>query len=122
MGANGMGANEVDGGRERRPLDWSRRRSRNRHCRQPRRWGQNRPRAEIGAGGEIGSEVSTAVELVATLGIAALLAAAAVPGFAALRRSTGLTAAANELLGAIHLAPKLGRAARRSGHGLPHGG
>jgi type IV fimbrial biogenesis protein FimT len=32
------------------------------------------------------------------------LATLAVPGFAALRRSTGLSSAANELLGAIHLA------------------
>jgi type IV fimbrial biogenesis protein FimT len=46
----------------------------------------------------------TAIELVATLGIAALLATLAVPGFAGLRRSAGLSAAANELVWALHLA------------------
>lgn len=46
----------------------------------------------------------TAMELVAALGIAALLATLAGPGFTALRRSAGLTSAANELLGALHLA------------------
>ena len=44
------------------------------------------------------------MELVAALGIAAILTTLAVPGFAALRRSTGLSAAANELVWALHLA------------------
>lgn len=46
----------------------------------------------------------TAMELVAVLGITALLTTLAVPGFAALRRSTGLSSAANELVWALHLA------------------
>ncbi len=46
----------------------------------------------------------TAFELVVALGICALLATLAVPGFAGLRRSAGLSAAANELIWALHLA------------------
>jgi len=46
----------------------------------------------------------TAFELVVALGIAALLATLAVPGFAGLRRSAALSAAANELIWAFHLA------------------
>jgi type IV fimbrial biogenesis protein FimT len=46
----------------------------------------------------------TAFELIVALGIAALLATVAVPGFAGLRRSAGLGAAANELVSALHLA------------------
>jgi type IV fimbrial biogenesis protein FimT len=46
----------------------------------------------------------TAFEMLATLGIAALLATLAVPGFAGLKRSAGMSAAANELVGALHLA------------------
>jgi type IV fimbrial biogenesis protein FimT len=46
----------------------------------------------------------TAVELAVALAIAALLATLAVPGFASLRRSVGVSSAANELLWALHLA------------------
>ncbi len=46
----------------------------------------------------------TAVELAVTLAIAALLASLAVPGFASLRRSVGVSSAANELVWALHLA------------------
>jgi Tfp pilus assembly protein FimT len=46
----------------------------------------------------------TAVELAVALAIGALLAALAVPGFASLRRSVGVSSAANELVWALHLA------------------
>jgi type IV fimbrial biogenesis protein FimT len=46
----------------------------------------------------------TAFELIVALGIAALLATVAVPGFAGLRRAAGLGVAANELVSALHLA------------------
>jgi type IV fimbrial biogenesis protein FimT len=43
-------------------------------------------------------------ELMVALAIAALLTSLAVPGFAGLRRSAGLSSAANELLWALHMA------------------
>ncbi len=46
----------------------------------------------------------TALELMVALAIGALLASLAVPGFAALKRSAGLSSAANELLWALHMA------------------
>ena len=46
----------------------------------------------------------TATELLVTLAIAAVLMSLAVPGFAALARSFGLSSAANELIFALHLA------------------
>jgi len=46
----------------------------------------------------------SALELLATLGVAAVLAGLAVPGFAAFRRSAGVSSAANELVWALHLA------------------
>ena len=46
----------------------------------------------------------TALELMVALGIVALLTSIAVPGFAAFRRSIGLSSAANELIGALHMA------------------
>jgi len=46
----------------------------------------------------------TAYELLVGLALVALLATLAVPGFAGLRRSAGLTAAAHQLMGALHLA------------------
>ncbi len=46
----------------------------------------------------------TAMEVLVTLAIAAVLASLAVPGFGALGRSVGLSTAANELLSALHTA------------------
>jgi type IV fimbrial biogenesis protein FimT len=46
----------------------------------------------------------TAIELLITLAIAGVLISLAVPGFAALARSFGLSVAANELLSALHTA------------------
>ncbi len=46
----------------------------------------------------------TASELLVTLGVAGVLLSLAVPGFAALTRSVGLSSAANELLAALHMA------------------
>ena len=46
----------------------------------------------------------TATELLVALGIAAVLMSLAVPGFASLARSAGLSSAANELLAALHQA------------------
>jgi type IV fimbrial biogenesis protein FimT len=46
----------------------------------------------------------TAFELMFALAIGAVLASLAVPGFAALRRSAGLSSAANELVMALHMA------------------
>ena len=57
--------------------------------------------AGIGRGRQRGL---TAFELMVALGITALLATLAVPGFAGLRRAAGITTAANELIGALHMA------------------
>lgn len=46
----------------------------------------------------------TATELLATLAVAGVLMCLAVPGFAGLTRSVGLSLAANELLSALHMA------------------
>ncbi len=46
----------------------------------------------------------TATELLVALAVAGVLMVVAVPGFAALTRSVGLSSAANELLTALHLA------------------
>lgn len=46
----------------------------------------------------------TATELLVALAIAGVVASFAVPGFAALARSVGLSSAANELLAALHVA------------------
>jgi type IV fimbrial biogenesis protein FimT len=63
------------------------------------RTGAVRPRRKVGR--EAGL---SALELLATLGVAAVLAGLAVPGFAAFRRSAGVSSAANELVWALHLA------------------
>lgn len=58
-----------------------------------------------GAGGGGGQQLGlTAIELLITLALAGVLATLAVPGFAALTRSVGLSSAANELLSALHTA------------------
>ena len=46
----------------------------------------------------------TMLELMVALAIGAVLAGLAVPGFASLKRSAGLSSAANELLWALHMA------------------
>jgi type IV fimbrial biogenesis protein FimT len=46
----------------------------------------------------------TATELLVALALAGVLMSLAVPGFAALTRSVGLSTAANELLAALHMA------------------
>jgi type IV fimbrial biogenesis protein FimT len=46
----------------------------------------------------------TVLELMVVVGIAAVLATLAVPGFGSLRRAAGLSAATNELLWALHFA------------------
>ncbi len=46
----------------------------------------------------------TATEILVALAVAGVLMSLAVPGFAALARSMGLSSAANELLGALHMA------------------
>src|SRR5688572_16937801 len=46
----------------------------------------------------------SALELMVALGVAAVLAGLAAPGFAAFRRAAGVSSAANELVWALHLA------------------
>ncbi len=64
----------------------------------------------------------TAMELVAAWGIAALLATLAVPGFAALRRSTGLTTSGQRTACRTPSGAELSRAAGRAGDRVSHGG
>ena len=63
---------------------------------------------EVRAGGSgtapLGQLGFTATELMVALAVASVLMTLAVPGFAALARSAGLSSAANELLTALHIA------------------
>jgi type IV fimbrial biogenesis protein FimT len=51
-----------------------------------------------------GQKGLSALELLTTLAVAAVLVGLSVPGFAAFRRSAGISSAANELIWALHLA------------------
>lgn len=72
---------------------------------EPRRHrGLSKPRRHRGLSKPRRHRGLSALELLATLGVAAVLTGLAVPGFAAFRRSADVSSAANELIWALHLA------------------